>query len=85
MRYRNAARTRRIYYELMTRARQSRENNKYSFDLDMKNGEELRVYLDSEPITHKYASTDYTLLTDSDKAKHFDTLYEIAVYINANY
>lgn len=76
---------RRIYRSLLEKAKETRTNGKYEFDLNMKNGDELTITLQGEPITKDYSLKDYLLLTDNDKVIHFNSLGDIAEWIAEKY
>ena len=73
----------RIYTELLKRAKQNRA--KGQFDLDMKNGDEITIYLEGQDITWGYKAKDYSILTDDNKVIHFNTLADIAEWIEKAY
>lgn len=74
-----------IYNELLRRGQETRKNGNWSFDLNMKNEDELRIHLPGEPITKDHNTKDYSLLTDNDEVIHFNTLSDVAEYIDCNY
>ena len=74
-----------IYNELLRNGQTTRKNGNWSFDLSMKNGDELRIYLPGEPITNDHNTKDYSLLTDNDEVLHFNTLSCVAEYIDCKY
>lgn len=78
-------RLREIYKALLKKGKEARQKNKYQFDLNMKNGEEITIYLEGEPIVYGCFSNDYSLLTDDNRVIHFDCLYDIACYLDSNY
>lgn len=78
-------RERKIYSELLKRAKETRSKGNWSFDLDMKNGQELRIYLEGEPVTRNYNSKDFSILTDDNNVIHFNSLADIANFIDSNF
>ena len=73
----------RIYTELLKRAKQN--SAKGQFDLDMKNGDEITIYLEGQDIACGYKAKDYSILTDDNKVIHFNTLADIAEWIEKAY
>lgn len=75
--------TNRIYTELLKRAKENKA--KGQFDLDMKNGDELTIYLEGRKVTKEYSDKDYSILTDDNEVIHFTTLAGIAEWIEKTY
>ena len=69
----------RIYTELLKRAKENKVNGQ--FDLNMKNGDELTIYLEGRKVTRDYSEKDYSVLTDDNKVIHFNTLADVAEWI----
>ena len=73
----------RIYKELLRRGKKNKALG--YFDLDMANGDELTVYLEGRKITRDYSAKDYSVLTDDNKVLCFETLADIAGWIEEHY
>lgn len=73
----------RIYTQLLKRAKEN--NISGQFDLNMKNGDEVTIYLPGRKVTKDYSDNDYSILTDNNEIIHFNTLSEIAEWIDNKY
>ena len=73
----------RIYTELLKRAKEN--NISGQFDLNMKNGDKVTIYLPGRKVTKDYSDNDYSILTDNNEIIHFNTLSEIAEWIDNKY
>ena len=74
-----------VYRKLLYMAKATREKGNYRIELNMKNGDEVTIYLPGEPITHTHRSKDYTVVDNDDRISHYNTLSDISTWICERY
>lgn len=74
-----------VYRKLLSMEKDTREKGDYGIELNMKNGDEVTIYLPGRPITHTYKQKYYSVIDGDDKSSRYDTLEDIAHWICEKY